>query len=361
MLGLADRPSAAIQQLDGDAQLAVSELTGRDAVTRAAIGQHQGHFDRLACGGGSSRPADFDGAGRNNRVPDGERMVVYGPFGMDVGQDVPLRQPLAGGGHVALGAGVLVRRRSRQIQRGVLLRLHRVANAAEVGAGQPHRVPHDRMRTDPAFVRSGIGLTQLVTRAALDAELALIVAKLGRLSGRLFQQRPRGMTWQAIGNRPLVRRQDELRIRPGDSVGGPLPLRGDVRVAVGAALRRAILHLAFRQTAAGQRQQQGELCSEPAADPKGIRGRTVHDLVPDAAEALTARRHVVRRRGKPGNSETVASSELKEHRVAGGQVLVLSLPVANLQAEDQLLGHVERHVAEQKRVIDAASGLHVRV
>ena len=162
------------------------------------------------------------------------------------------------------------------------------------------RCPHRGMRTDPAFVRSRIGVAQLVTRAALDAELALVIAKLGRLSGRLFQQRQRGMARQAIGNRPLFRRADEFRIRPGDRVGGPLPLRGDVRVAVGAALRRAVLHLAFRQTATGQRQQQGESRREAAADPKGIRGRTVHDLVPDAAERLAARRHVVRRRGAGG-------------------------------------------------------------
>ena len=193
LLGLAERPSAAIQQFDGDAQFSVAVVAGRDAVAGAPIGQREGHLHWPALHARDGRPADFHGARRDDRAPDRKRVVVNGPLGMDVGQDMALRQPLAASRHVALRAGVLVRGRRRQILRRVFFRLQLVTDAAEVGAGQSDRVLDDGMRADPAFIGAGISLAQLVTRAALDAELALAVAKFGRLSRRLFQQRSRGM------------------------------------------------------------------------------------------------------------------------------------------------------------------------
>ncbi len=52
LLGLAQRPSAAIQQLDGDAQFSVAEFAGRDAVAGAPIGQREGDFRRTVLGAG---------------------------------------------------------------------------------------------------------------------------------------------------------------------------------------------------------------------------------------------------------------------------------------------------------------------
>ena len=325
-----------VAQFHQNSDLAVPEFSGRDAMPRAAIQERRLYSQLRGAGPGYLELGDLHRSRRNHGGPEGKGVVVHGPPGMDVREQVSLRQPSFITGHVTLGTldGGL-RRDGGRIQLFVLLHFRLVAPPAEGRTGQARRVLRHNVRSE-RLVAARVAAAESVAGVAVDPILAVPVAKPGRFGRRLFEQRFRHVAGQAGGHGGTVGPFLETRIRPRTCMRRGLPLACDIQVALGATRwpQGRDVPVGYGGPSAATEARREEQYHPPQ---RGRRGGAAC-----AVRLLPTRRNV--HAARSGGSEAVLAGKLKHHRIARFQVQPLRLPGADLQPEFHLLRHVVHHV-----------------